>query len=364
MPTADELLGPHVADQLHDVLTAAVPGIDFAPISSAATRFDGLALGARAELLSDALLDAVPGDYPTLEAVIDAAVADPRLTGWMVWPVTTAVARRAVVDARPESFDAAMSMLATLTGRLTSEFAIRSLLRHDLARGLEIARQWTASPDEHVRRLASEGTRPYLPWGLRVPGVIADPESCLPILDALYRDPSEYVRRSVANHLNDISRHAPEVTVAAARRWLDEPDDTTPATVRHALRTLVKRGDPAALALLGFGDVQIHVDGPHVDAPAVAIGDSIGFAAVLRNTGADAARIAVDYVVHHTKANGKQTEKVFKLTERTLAPGETLAVDRRHSFKVITTRRYHPGPHAIELQVNGRRVGRADFDLA
>ncbi|GAC80990.1 3-methyladenine DNA glycosylase AlkC [Gordonia malaquae] len=362
MPTADELLGPSVAHELHDVFRTAAPGVDFSTVSAAAEQFDGLALGARSGLLRDALLDSVGGDYPALASVVSDAVRDPRLTGWMVWPVTSAVADRAVADGRTASFDDAMAMLATLTSRLTSEFAIRALLRHDLARGLAIAQEWTSSTDEHIRRLASEGTRPYLPWGTRIPGVITDPASAVPILDALYRDPSDYVRRSVANHLNDISRHAPELVVETAQRWLGDPDDTTPATVRHALRTLVKRGDPAALALLGYGAVSVEVGGVHLSHETVAIGESIGFTATVTNTGDDA-RLAIDYVVHHRKANGTQTEKVFKLNAASLAAGESLTVDRRHSFKVITTRRYHPGPHAIELQINGQRFGRADFDL-
>ncbi|MDR2279474.1 MAG: DNA alkylation repair protein [Gordonia sp. (in: high G+C Gram-positive bacteria)] len=363
MPTADELLGPDVACELQEVLYEAAPDADFSGVAAAAGRFDGLPLRERSDLLRDAVLDAVPGDYPALAAVVSAAAENPRLTGWMVWPVSTAIAERAVGDGSSEAFEDAMSMLATLTSRLTSEFAIRALLRHDLARGLAIAQEWTTSTDEHVRRLASEGTRPYLPWGTRIPGVITDPAAAVPILDSLYRDPSEYVRRSVANHLNDISRHAPEVVVETAQRWLTEPDDTTAATVRHALRTLVKRGDPAALALLGFGTVSVEVDGPRTSGGAVAIGEDIGFTAAVRNTGTNDARVAIDYVVHHRKANGTQTEKVFKLTTCTLAPGEVLDIDRRHSFKAITTRKYHPGPHAIELQINGRRLGRADFDL-
>lgn len=363
MPTADELLGPDIACELQKVLEAAAPDRDFSGLGAAAGRFDGLPLRERSDLLRDALLNAVPGDYPALAAVVSTAVEGPRLTGWMVWPVSTAIADRAVADGGVEAFDDGMAMLATLTGRLTSEFAIRTLLRHDLPRGLAIAQEWTSSTDEHVRRLASEGTRPYLPWGTRIPGVITDPTAAVPILDALYRDPSEYVRRSVANHLNDISRHAPEVVVETARRWMADPDDTTPATVRHALRTLVKRGDPAALTLLGYGAVSVDVDGPRTSGEAVAIGDTIEFTAAVRNTGTTDARVAIDYVVHHRKANGKQTEKVFKLTTCTLAPGEVLTINRRHSFKVITTRKYHPGPHAIELQINGRRFGRADFDL-
>jgi hypothetical protein len=214
-----------------------------------------------------------------------------------------------------------------------------------------------------VRRLASEGTRPYLPWAVRVPEILARPGITVPVLDALYRDESDYVRRSVANHLNDLSRDHPELVVATAGRWLAEPAPTTPALVRHALRTLVKRGDPGALELLGFGPATLEIDGPVLAAATVPFDGTVRFTAAVRNVGAEQARLSIDYVVHHRKANGSQTAKTFKLTTRTLAPGEELEISRDHSFRPITTRRYYPGPHAVALQVNGVATDRVAFEL-
>jgi hypothetical protein len=196
-----------------------------------------------------------------------------------------------------------------------------------------------------------------------VPGIIADPSSTVPILDALHRDDSEYVRRSVANHLNDLSRHHGDLVVEIAGRWLAEPDEHTAWIVRHGLRTLVKAGHPGALALLGFAPATVDVEGPALDAKAVEFGGTITFTAAITNLGDVPARLAIDYLVHHQKANGGQTSKTFKLTTTTLGPGARLDVTRSHSFRAITTRRYHPGAHAIELQVNGVRHGRADFEL-
>ncbi|WP_433796864.1 hypothetical protein [Actinoplanes sp. CA-252034] len=287
----------------------------------------------------------------------------PEFTGWLIWPVTGAVATRAVQEGGDDAFDAAMTLLAELTGRLTAEFAIRILLRHDLDRALGIIAGWTRSADPDVRRLASEGTRPYLPWSSRVPQILARPGATVPVLDALYRDDSEYVRRSVANHLNDLSRDHPGLVVDTARRWLAEPGPATERLVRHGLRTLIKSGHPGALELLGFTAATLEVDGPHLDRTTVPFGGGIRFTAAIRNTGADPARLTIDYVVHHRKANGGQTGKTFKLTTRTLAPGERIEVVREHSFRPITTRRYHPGGHAISLQINGVESPRADFEL-
>jgi hypothetical protein len=166
----------------------------------------------------------------------------------------------------------------------------------------------------------------------------------------------------VANHLNDISRADPALAVEVAARWLETPDAAP--LVRHALRTLVKAADPGALALLGFPPAAaLAVVGPTLGVTALRVGDELPFEFTLRNDGGDEVRLAVDYVVHHRKANGSLSAKVFKLTTRTLAAGESVTISRRHSFRPISTRVYHDGEHALELQVNGRTFGRTSFQL-
>jgi hypothetical protein len=185
----------------------------------------------------------------------------------------------------------------------------------------------------------------------------------LPILGALYGDESEFVRRSVANHLNDLGRHHPELVVETAATWLAEAVDTTGSLVRHGLRGLVKRGDPGALGLLGFTPVTVEVVGPVLAGTEIPFGGELSFTAGVVNTGAEPAALAIDYVVHHMKADGRQRATTFKLTTARLGPGKRLELSRRHSFREITTRRYHPGAHAVELQVNGVRSGRSEFVL-
>lgn len=363
MPFADELLGPDDAHLLVQVLGRTSPARAFPALAAAAGALGGLALGARAERLRLALDADVPESYGALADVVRRAADDDELRGWAVWPVTAAVAMRAVEDGSPEAFDDALDVLAALTGRMTSEFSIRHLLRHDVDRVLEAALGWTSSADPAVRRLASEGTRRFLPWGLRVPALAARPEATLPILAALFRDDDEVVRRSVANHLNDLSRDEAGLVVATAARWLVDPAPTTPVLVRHALRTLVKRGDPAALALLGFRPAEVEVDGPFLDRSRVVLGEAVTLTATLRNVGVEPARLVVDHVVHHVKADGSRTPKTFKLTTLTLAPGERAEVRKVHAFREITTRRYHSGVHGIALQVNGVATRMVDVEL-
>ncbi|GGF35801.1 DNA alkylation repair protein [Subtercola lobariae] len=414
MPTADELLGPDVLARLIGVLEGVLPGHPFAALRASAEKLPPLALRQRSELLKDALLSDLPGSAAELAATVRVAMTDARFTGWLIWPVTEAVSARALEPpVRPDDFDDALALLAELTPRLTAEFAIRGLLQADLARALPTILSWVQSPDPHVRRLASEGTRAFLPWAKRVAALLENPESTLPIINALYRDESDYVRRSVANHLNDLSRQSPDLAASVAAEWMLAPDANTAHVVRHGLRSLVKKGHGATMALFGFSPNHgVAVTGPvlrateppdpvvldpaHLDSALlgrallgrglldsvplnpvpldpvplnplplveVTIGDELAFSVSLTNPTAQPATLVVDYVVHHRKANGTQTTKVFKLTTTTLGPGQSVTYERRHSFKRITTRTYHPGEHAIEVQVNGVASGRTAFLL-
>lgn len=365
MPFADELIGSHTALALITAIRAAEPDRPLTALRAVPAELDGVSLRERSDLMRDALLGDLDPGYPGFAAVVRrAAAGDEPFSGWLIWPVTSAVASRAVEAGSTEAFDDALALLAELTPRLTSEFAVRTLLRHDLDRALRVIRtEWVGSDTADVRRLASEGTRPYLPWATRVPGILRDPAATIPILNGLYRDDSEYVRRSVANHLNDLSRDHADLVVATARAWLDDPDGNTRRLVGRALRTLVKRGDAGALALLGFEPARVDVSGFELDHDTVAVGETLGLTATLTNAGDDVAQLSIDYVVHHRKANGGTTGKTFKLAVRTLAPGERTTITKSHSFRLITTRRYHPGAHSIELLVNGVSAGRRDFQL-
>ncbi|AWZ09596.1 MULTISPECIES: DNA alkylation repair protein [unclassified Streptomyces] len=359
MPTADELLSADTVSNLARVLARAARGRRSPALLARAANLDGLGFSTRVTAVRDAALTDLPEDWPAFEAVLRTALEDPAFTGWMTFPVNEAVAVRGLA-----AFEPALALLHDLTPRLTAESAVRPFLRADPGRALAVITGWTADPDPHVRRLASEGTRPRLPWAPHLPAFIADPRPAVPVLDALRRDESEYVRRSVANHLNDISRDHPGLAVDIAAGWRADPAPTTDRVVRHGLRTLIKAGHPGALTLLGHDpDAPVTVGGPVVTTPRVAVGSYLVFDYAVTHTGALPAELVIDYVVHHVKANGTRTPKVFKLTTRRMAPGETLTGTKRHSFKPITTRRYHSGEHLVQLQVNGRVRGEAGFAL-
>ena len=364
----NELIDPPAIANLVGILTKTTAGVRWEQTAAAADRLGDLNLRARTDLVARALVADIRESsggtaYTTAAGSFRGALSVPEFTSWFLWPVSEAAVTLALDSGSLADFDDSLALLAELTPRLTGEFAIRRLLARDPDRALEAIREWTADPDEHVRRLASEGTRPYLPWAVRVPVLVERPEATLPILDALYRDSSEYVRRSVANHLNDLARHAPDAVVATARRWLSATDNNTSWVVRHGLRTLVKKGHPGALALLGFAPASVAVTGPRLDQYRLTMPGELTFAFEISNTGTRDVRLAVDYLVHYRKANGSQSAKVFKISTLTLAPGESRSLSKRHAFRQMTTRVHHPGLHALELQINGTVHGRTEFLL-
>ena len=167
----------------------------------------------------------------------------------------------------------------------------------------------------------------------------------------------------MANHLNDLARHAPDEVVATAASWMAAPDENTPWVVRHGLRTLLKKAHPGALELLGFPPASIAVTPPRLDSTAVELPGELAFAFEVTNNGPAEARLAVDFVVHYAKANGTLAEKVFKLATPVLGPGESRTFSKRHAFRQMTTRVHHPGDHALQLQVNGVRYPAAGFTV-
>ncbi len=363
----NELINPAAVASLARVLAGSAPAVPWLEVAAAGGTLGALNLRGRTDHVSAALLAdlaAARAGYAAAARIFRRALPDSDFTGWALWPVTETAVTLALASPEPGDFEDCLDLLAELTPRMTGEFAIRRLLAADLDRALAVVRTWTAHPDEHVRRLASEGTRPYLPWAVRVPALIARPAATLPILDALYRDPQEYVRRSVANHLNDLARHAPEAVLQAAAGWLTAPDANTDRVVRHGLRTLIKKAHPDALALLGFAPAEVTVTAPRLDSDTVALPGELAFEFGIVNTGSVPARLAVDYIVHYLKANGARSGKVFKLASVTLAPGESRTFSKRHAFRQMTTRAHHPGLHALELQVNGIRSGHTEFAVA
>ncbi len=360
MAAFKENIGVEAVDHIAEAMVA---GTDTFPIDRfralAIADLDQLELKARVRHVATALAATLPSSFTKAAAAMRRGVREIDLDGWPVWPCTDWVTLAGL-----DHTDRSLSLLAFLTSRWSSEFAIRPFLVADPTRVLATLADWCASPDEHVRRLVSEGTRPRLPWGERLVEFQREPHHTIPLLDRLYTDASDYVRRSVANHLNDISKDHPDAAVATAARWMVEGDEHTATLVRHGLRGLVKAGDPAALALLGYDHgAQVTVEAFTVSTPRVALGEVLAFEAVLSHAGDTPLPVVIDFAVHLVRAAGTRAPKVFKLTTTTLAPDEARTIVKRHPIKPVTVRRYYPGTHAIDLLVNGKVVATEQFEL-
>ncbi|WP_395173377.1 hypothetical protein [Roseibium alexandrii] len=174
---------------------------------------------------------------------------------------------------------------------------------------------WTQDPNVHVRRLVSEGTRPRLPWGMRLHRLIEDPSSTVPLLEALKDDREEYVRRSVANHLNDIAKDHPALVSDIAANWLKNATPQREKLVRHACRSLIKNGYEPALRAFGLNAPEIHLADLSIEREQVRFGSSLSFSVALKSTATRSQDLIIDYVLHFRKANGKLAPKVFKWDE-------------------------------------------------
>ncbi len=254
----------------------------------------------------------------------------------------------------PRSIDA----LELFTQACSSEFAVRPFIVRYPKEMMKQMVQWTKHSSTHVRRLASEGCRPRLPWAMALPEFKKDPSPILPVLERLKDDPSEYVRRSVANNLNDISKDHPALVLSLARKWAGKSAEVD-AVLKHALRTELKKGNPAALRIFGFGSGSAAtVSGLRVDPSAVKIGGSVHFHFVVHSKRTETLRL--EYRVYFVKRNGSSSPKVFQVEERPFKAGSSKEYRRKHNFKDLTTRKHHPGKHRITIAVNGKEKASVD----
>ena len=360
--------GPEVPRRIAAMVKAVHPAFpDRAFLRDALAGYEALELMPRGRHLARALARHLPRDFPEaariLVASMDAPVppASGAMASFVFMPHAFFVAENGL-----DHFEAAMAAQHAITQRFTAEFSIRPFLERHPERTLARLAEWTRDASPHVRRLVSEGTRPRLPWAPRLPAFQRDPSPVLALLEMLRDDPELYVRRSVANNLNDIGKDHPAVLVATCRRWLESP--TTPERrwiVGHALRNAVKRGDAAALRVLGFGgSAGLEVRDPAVTPKRAHVGGAVEIAFTVRNVSKSTQRAVVDFRIHYVKARGTTSPKVFKMRVVVLSPGAEARLAKKVTLADLTTRRHHAGKHAVDALVNGTPAPLGAFELA
>lgn len=366
------LLNEAVISGMAEHFAEAWPAFDLAGFTAMAARDVGsLGLKQRSDQIMEALAAFLPDDFEKAAAILLASLGpddivdladmetDSRgIAGWAVTPMTHYVGLHGLGH-----FDLSMTLFKEMTKRSSSEFGIRFFLLSEPERTLSVLESWTRDPNLHVRRLVSEGTRPRLPWAMRLPAFMEDPAPILPLLDALKDDAEEYVRRSVANSLNDIAKDHPDTVAGVAGRWLDGASKDRERLVRHACRTLIKQGHAKTLTALGYGPPSVDLRKLDILTPQVPFGGAVEFGVSIVSTSNQAQPLIVDYAIHHRKANGGTTPKVFKWKTATIQPLGTLKATRKHPIRKITTRVYYPGTHRVEVLVNGVSLGGAEFEL-
>jgi 3-methyladenine DNA glycosylase AlkC len=359
-------VGAAAAQRLAEDLLRAYPAFDARGFVRDAKRgLPPLELKPRIRFLCDAMASRLPSDYPAALHIVLATLG-PELGdggGVSANPFHYWIHASFVEVYGLAHLNASLAAMREITKRSTSEFAVRPFLERDLARVLAFLTECATDSNPHVRRWASEGSRPFLPWGKGVPALRGATLPSLPLLERLCADPSLYVRTSVANHLNDISKLQPELAVQTAQRWLDAGVPEAAWIAKRALRGLIKAGHHGALGVFGVRpNARVKLLRLGITQKRVRVGEHLEFAIDLE--GAVREELVIDYALTFPGAREKMSRKVFKLTQRGIEKGERLSLRKRHSFRPITTRTYRAGEHGLELLVNGKLVAQATFQLA
>lgn len=319
-----------------------------------------------------ALKHFLPGDFEQAISVLLATlqpVADNQdltdfttdandVAGWMILPYSEYAGEMGHAH-----HAVALDALKQMTKRFTSEFGIRSLFIAQPETTLDVVRSWLVDPCHHVRRLATEGCRPLLPWAQQIPQFKNNPASILFILEALKDDESEYVRRSVANNLNDIAKHHPELVADVVSQWSQNATKNRQRLIKHASRTLIKQGHIKTLETFGYRAPDELVVEFLIANNVVQLNDRLEMQLQLTNQSNKPFKVLLDFIIDHQKANGKLTPKVFKWKELTLAAGQSIRLEKAHHIKPINTRKYYAGEHQVAVQINGQTFAKTRFDL-
>lgn len=342
------------------------PFDDKAFIKYVSRRIEPLELKDRLNLIAEGMRKFLPADYEKAVKILTSTLGPPNpkdegmfLYGYKWVPIGPFIAMYGT-----EHPDASLKAIYELTQRNTSEFAVRPLIKKYPDKLLKIFKTWAKDKSAHVRRLVSEGTRPRLPWAGKLDTFKNNPAPIIELLEILKEDPSAFVRKSVANHLNDILKDNRKLGMEVITQWSRSKNENTKEIVRRALRNLIKEGNADAFKLLGYNTkCNVSVKELNLDREKIKIGGAFSFNFTLQNADNANSRVVVDYVIHYMKSSGRHSEKVFKLCEKDMKGKEKVNISKGHKFAELTTRKHYPGKHILEIQVNGKKCAAKQFTL-
>ncbi|MBI2258374.1 MAG: DNA alkylation repair protein [Flavobacteriia bacterium] len=263
-------------------------------------------------------------------------------------------------------FKTSISAMENITQFTSCEFAVRHFFQKDFNPMMKQMQEWTNHTHPYVRRLSSEGSRTRLPWAIKVPDLFKHPDKILTLLEKLHNDENEWVRKSVANNLNDLSKDFPEQVLQFTKQKLTHSNKNSVQLFKHANRTLLKKGNEKALSFFGFNkNTQIEVKSFTINNPkmVVVVGQNLEFELELKNTENSNQQIRIEYLIHFLRKDGTHFCKVFQWKQFFLGANESCQLKKFHSFKKISTRNYASGTHFLSLQINGNECFKSDFSL-
>lgn len=363
-PTAlKNLINKKTVDKISKEIQQYYPNFNHKDFKKVTDQLQNLEFRGRALAIADSLQKHLPADYRLAYRILKKLITSDKVSGFELWPVSEFISAKGL-----NHLTESMDLMYELTQRFTSEFAVRAFFQNEPETVLEHFHKFTTDKNVHIRRWVSEGTRPYLPWGLRLAYFVKYPEKSISLLDKLKFDDELYVRKSVANHLNDISKFNPELVISTLLKWKKSAPKTEIQKIdwiiKHALRTLIKKGHSQALAVMGVTDSKkIKIQSFELDKKNLKIGDHLVFNVHLKSVAKTEQKIIVDYVIFFKKKNGSLSSKVFKLKTFNLSKNQDIILTKRHHLKKITTMTFYPGKHYLCLRVNGKDCQKIEWIL-
>jgi 3-methyladenine DNA glycosylase AlkC len=356
------LISSDVVKNIASEISKVYPEFKSKEFSKLSSELSLLELKARVLLITERLKIYLPQDYLKALTILTKVMDNHKLSGFSLWPFSEYIGQFGL-----EHFDESLDAMRKMTELFTSEFAIRPFFLKNHTKVLKYFMKNSTHKNAHVRRWVSEGSRPLLPWGTRLPIFVMDPTHTLHLLEKLKFDDELYVRKSVANHLNDIAKNHPHVVVEVLRAWEKSCPTEHKAKIewvkRHALRVLIKKGYQPALKLMGAEKVKVKTGEIKLLKSKLKVNDTLTFEIVVKSLAPRDQKIIVDYIIDFIKASGKHGTKIYKLKTLKLKAGEEVVLKKNHSLKPITTMKYYSGKHNLAIQVNGEVVGSIVFEL-
>jgi len=350
--------------RISNSLKKAYPPFNAKNFLKVVPKLAALEMKPRVHFIRDAMFAELPKDYLSSLSILLKSAELGNLKGFELWPYTEFIQHHGL-----KHVDESLEALYILTPKFTAEFAVRPFLIEHPKKTFARLKKWAGDDNEHIRRWASEGTRPRLPWGMKLHASIVDPKPGLEILEKIKFDNSLYVRKSIANHLNDITKDHPDLVIATLKAWQKKVTAKDKAKLewikKQALRTLIKKGYKPALDVMGFGaKAEVKLGELKLNKKKFSEKDVLTFELDLISKSAKPQVLAVDYIIYYQKANQKISPKVFKLKVFELKPKEVFTLKKNHSLKPVTTRKHYAGLHRLEIQINGKILASTEWYLA